>query len=151
MITDTIYRLYLTVDFIVCGENLYAFNHNFEKVFDIEKTLAKVKDLAAEEILAANCVSDVDALQGFISQYKSPRTFITLNEGRVEKTTHGEGRKYISRILQIPLDDSGLLIVSDMEKASLLIKFLCYKIFQESETEDILEASTITKIQIQQV
>ena len=150
LITDDIYRLYLTVDFVVLGQTLYAFNHNFEPVFDIEKTLLKVKVKAAEKILATNCVSDTESFQGFISQYKSPRTFITLNESRVEKISQNEGREKIARLLRIPVDADGLLVVSDMEQASYLIKYLCYKIFQEADTEDVLEASTIIKLQIAQ-
>jgi len=148
LITDDIYRLYLTVDFIVFEQHLYTFNHNFEAIFDVEKTLLKVKLKASEKILETNCVYDAEAFRGFISQYKSPRTFITLNEKRIEKISQSKGRTHIASILRIPIDDAGLLVVSDMEKASLLIKYLCYKIFQESETEDVLEASTITKVQL---
>ena len=133
------------------AQHLYAFNHRFEAVFDIEKTLSKVKITATEKILATNCVSDTDGFSNLISQYTSPRTFITLNENRIQKISEREGRKKIAGLLQIPINDEGQLVISDMEKASYLIKYLCYKIFQEADTEDVLEASTIMKLQIAQL
>lgn len=148
VISDDFYRFYLTVDFLVISQSLYTFNHNFEPVFDIEKTLSKVKMKAAEEILMTNAFSDSEAFRGYISQYRSQKTFITLNERRVEKLKDPVGREHIASILQLHIDESGQLIVSDIKQASLLIKYLCYKIFQESETEDILETSTITKIEV---
>lgn len=147
LIADSFCRLYLTVDFIVINECLYAFNHTFEGMFEIEKTLSKVKTKAIEKIINTNSISNVDEFTGFISQYKSPRTFITLNELRTNKVTDKEGREKVANILKIPLNHEGLLVISNKDQASLLIRYLCYKIFQESETEDVLEASTVSRIQ----
>lgn len=148
LFTDDICRLYLTIDFAIFNQTLYSFNHKFETVFDIEKTLSKVKEKAAEKILSTNCVSDVESFQGFIKGYKSPRTFITLNKTRVERISQNEGRQKIAGLLKIPVDPNGLLVVSDMNQASYLIKYLCYKIFQEADTKDVLEANTIIKLQL---
>ena len=148
LITDSFFRLYLTTDFLVISQYLYAFNHSFEAVYDIEKTLSKVKNKAADIILATNSISDNDAFRGYISQYSSLRTFITLNDARVEKLKQPENRKHIANILKIQMNENGLFVISDIDKASLLIKYLCYKIFQEADTEDILEASTIIKINL---
>lgn len=150
LISDSFCRLYLTIDFVVMAQYLYAFNHSFETVFDIEKTLSKVKFAATEKILATNCFSDADGFRNLISRYKSPRTFITLNETRLQQLSIREGRERIAGLLQIPINDEGLLVISDMEKASHVIKYLCYKIFQEADTEDVFEASTVIKLQIAQ-
>ena len=49
-------------------------------------------------------------------------------------------------MLEIELDSDGNLDVKTPEEASLVIRYLCYKIFQENETNDVLEASVIAKI-----
>lgn len=51
-------------------------------------------------------------------------------------------------MLKIDLDESGDFIIDSKEKASYLIKYLCYKIFKDGETKDILEASTISTLSI---
>lgn len=51
-------------------------------------------------------------------------------------------------MLKIELDLSGDFIIDSKEKASYLIKYLCYKIFKDGETNDILEASTISTLSI---
>jgi len=51
-------------------------------------------------------------------------------------------------MLKIDLDASGNLVVDSKEKAARLIKYLCYKIFKDGETNDILEASTISTLPI---
>lgn len=146
LITDDFYRLYLNVDFLVAGENLYTFNHNFERIFEIEKTLSKIKNAAAEKILQTNSVSNKEEFAGLISQYKSPKTFITLNEKRLEGVKSKSGIEKVANILKIPTDENGALKITEPEEASLYIRYLCYKIFQEQDTNDVLEANYITKI-----
>ena len=50
--------------------------------------------------------------------------------------------------IKIDLDESGDFIIDSKEKAAFLIKYLCYKIFKDAETNDILEASTISTLDI---
>lgn len=57
-------------------------------------------------------------------------------------------RKAVASMLKIDLDESGDFIIDSKEKASYLIKYLCYKIFKDGETKDILEASTISTLSI---
>lgn len=40
-LSDDICRLYLTTDFVIFGENLYAFTHTFEDLFYLEKPCKK--------------------------------------------------------------------------------------------------------------
>ena len=42
LMSDDVYRLYLTVDFIVLNKVMYTFNHSFEKLFNIEKTMSRL-------------------------------------------------------------------------------------------------------------
>ena len=51
-------------------------------------------------------------------------------------------------MLNLSLDANGNFQINTAEEASLLIRYLYYKVFQDSETDDVLEASTVTKLDI---
>ena len=70
LITDDVCRLYLTVDFIAYNDVMYTFNHTFETVFNLEKTMAKVKQHAIEEIAGTKVFSDIDTFKFLASQYR---------------------------------------------------------------------------------
>ena len=148
LITDDVCRLYLTVDFIAYEGTMYTFNHTFETVFNLEKTMAKVRQGAIDEIAGTNVFSDVDAFKSLASQYKSSRTFITLKPERINRIKNKRSRKSVADMLHLPLDTSGDFAITTAEEASLLIRYLCFKIFQDNETKDVLEANTITKLSI---
>ena len=148
LITDNVCRLYLTVDFIAYDGAMYTFNHKFENVFDLEKTMAKVKQGAIEEIAETNVFSDVDSFKSLASQYKSSRTFITLKQERIDRIKNKRSRKTVADMLHLPLDGNGNFAITTADEASLLIRYLCFKIFQDNETKDVLEANTVTKLSI---
>ena len=148
LITDDVCRLYLTVDLIVYNGSMYTFNHTFETLFNLEKTMAKVKNEAIDEIVSTNAFSDVGTFKSLATQYKSSRTFITLKTERVNRIKDKRNRKKVAEMLHIPLDDSGNFTISTADEASLLIRYLCFKIFQDNETKDVLEANSVTKLSI---
>lgn len=148
LITDDVCRLYLTVDFIVYNGAMYTFNHTFEAVFNLEKTMAKIKHVSIEEILRTNAFSDSERFKSLATQYKSSRTFITLKQERIDKMKNKRGRKKIADMLKLPLDENGNFSITTSEEASLLIRYLCFKIFQDNETKDVLEANSVTKLSI---
>ena len=148
LITDDVCRLYLTVDFIAYDGAMYTFNHTFETVFNLEKTMAKVKQGAIDEIANTNAFNDVDAFKSLASQYKSSRTFITLKPERINRIKTKRNRKTVADMLHLPLDANGNFVITTVEEASLLIRYLCFKIFQDNETKDVLEANTVTKLDI---
>lgn len=148
MFSDTVCRLYLNTDILVTGTTMYTFNHNFEALFDMEKTMAKVKTTAIETIIATDAFSNLEDFKTYASQYPSNRTFITLKPERVRRVTDKRSRRSVANMLKIELDESGNLIVDSREIAALLIKYLCFKIFKDGETNDILEASTISTLPI---
>ena len=148
MFSDTVCRLFLNTDIVVVGQTMYTYNHNFEALFDLEKTMAKVKVAAIDQMVATNAISDPDAFKTYASQYTSNRTFITLKQERIDRVTDKRKRKTVAAMLKIDLDESGDFIVDTKEKAAYLIKYLCYKIFKDAETNDILEASTIRTLSI---
>ena len=148
MVSDTVCRLYLTTDIIVVNETMYTYNHNFEALFDIMKTMTKVKNTAIDAIVATNAFSDKDAFKTYASQYTSNRTFITLKLDRLERIKDKLKRKDVASMLGISLDDCGNFIIDTKEKAAHLIKYLCFKIFKDGETNNVLEASTISPLTI---
>lgn len=148
LITDDVCRLYLTVDFIVYDGVMYTFNHTFETLFNLEKTMAKVKQEAIDEIANTNAFSDIESFKSLATQYKSSRTFITLKLERVSRIKDKRSRKKVADMLHIPLDDTGNFAINTADEASLLIRYLCFKIFQDNETKDVLEANSVTKLSI---
>lgn len=51
-------------------------------------------------------------------------------------------------MLHLPLDSNGNFAITTEDETSLLIRYLCFKIFQDNETKDVLEANTVTKLSI---
>lgn len=148
LITDDVCRLYLTVDFVIIDETMYTFNHTFETLFDIQKTMAKVKIASIEDIMGTEAISNANDFKTYALKYKSARTFITLKEERVNRIKDRRSRRKVAEILNLQLDENGEFIINTSDEASLLIRYLCYKVFQDLETRDVLEASTITKLNI---
>ncbi len=148
LIESNVCRLYLTADFIVYDDTMYTFNHTFETMFDLEKTMAKVKLAAIDKIVGTETISNIEEFMTFATQYKSSRTFITLKDDRIARIKDGRKRKKVATMLNLSLDANGNFRINTTEEASLLIRYLCYKVFQDSETDDVLEASTITKLDI---
>ncbi len=148
MFSDEVCRLYLNTDILVVGTTMYTYNHNFEALFDIEKTMSKVRNAAIEAMVTTNAFSDVDAFKIYASQYTSNRTFITLKSERIDRVTDKRKRKAVAAMLKIDLDDAGDFIIDSKEKAAYLIKYLCFKIFKDGETNNVLEASTISTLTI---
>ena len=147
LMSDDVCRLYLTTDFIVFDGIMYTFNHTFETIFNLEKTMDKVKNDAIVEILNTNAFSDPEEFKSLAGQYKSSRTFITLKE-RVNRIKDEQSRKSVAEMLKLPLDNDGGFKITKLEEASLLLRYLCFKIFQDNETMDVLEANTVNKLNL---
>lgn len=128
---------------------MYTFNHTFETVFNLEKTMAKVKKRAIDEIVGTNVFSDIDTFKSLASKYKSSRTFITLKPERISRIKNKRSRKSVADMLHLPLDTNGNFAITTAEEASLLIRYLCFKIFQDNETKDVLESNTVTKLSVE--
>ena len=114
MFTDAVCRLYLNTDILVIGTKMYTFNHNFEALFDIEKTMAKVKSAAIDTMVSTNAFSDVESFKAYASQYTSSRTFITLKSERIERIKDKRKRKTVATMLKIELDNSGNFIIDSI-------------------------------------
>ena len=141
-LTDELCRLYLVADFIVVGKTMYAFNQKFEGIFRIEKTLHRLKMQAVEQIMDTAAFSDAEQVQTFMSRYTSPKTFLTLRVQRVEKLRSSAGREEIAKLLGLKTGETKI-VIDDQEQTNQLIKYLCYKIFQDKETDKLIEVSSV--------
>ncbi len=121
LMSDDVCRLYLTTDFIVFDGIMYTFNHTFETIFNLEKTMDKVKNDAIVEILNTNAFSDPEEFKSLAGQYKSSRTFITLKEERVNRIKGEQSRKSVAEMPKLPLDNDGGFKITKPEEASLLL------------------------------
>ncbi|AFL99809.1 hypothetical protein Desde_1386 [Desulfitobacterium dehalogenans ATCC 51507] len=142
-LTDELCRLYLNADFFVIADTLYSFNHSFEGMFNLEKTLHRLKMQAVESIMGTNVFQDAEKVRGFMKSYTSPKTFLTLKQQRMNKLQTSEGRIEIAERLRINTTESNDLIIVNQEQANQLIKYLCYKIFQDKETDNLIEVNSV--------
>lgn len=145
--SDDLYRLNLTVDFFVIGDDLYTFNYKFEDIFDLEKTLQKLKNDAVDNILKLDCFAE-DGFKEYLTSYSHPKTFITLNEERLNRMKNIDERKNIAEILHLDLNVDNKFINLTAEKSLLIIKYLCYKILKDGESGNLFEVSQAVKLEI---
>lgn len=142
-LTDELCRLYLSADCFVLETTLYTFNLNFEGIFNLEKTLHKLKNKAVDTILGTNSFADKEATEKFFAAYTSPKTFLTLKPQRVSKLENKAGRCEVAERLGIKTAQDGMLELNSQEEANRLIKYLCNKIFQDKETDNLIEVNSV--------
>lgn len=123
-----------------------TFNYKFEDFFNLDKTLKVLKTKTIEMICDIKAFSDNECFSTFAYSYKSQRTFITLNQERVNKLKNQEGRKSVAARLKLKINKSGKIIIEKEEEAALLIKYLCYKVFCDDESKELLEADNVSKL-----
>lgn len=147
--SDEVCKLHMNTDCIVIDEKIYSFNYKFEDLFNIEKTIKKVKSKAIEEIISVDAFEDKEQFARIAMSYKSPRTFITLKSERVERLKNKAKRRKVARMLKIDVSEDGKFRFENEGEVSLLIRYLCFKVFKDDETKELLEANNVTKISVQ--
>ena len=108
--------------------------------------MQKVKARALEQIIAIDAFENKSEFEQMAKAYKSPRTFITLKNERVERITNKTKREQVATMLQIKMSNDGRFVFENEEEVSLLIRYLCFKVFKDAETDDLLEANNVTKL-----
>ena len=139
---------YMDVDCIVIDEVIYSFNYKFEDLLNMEKTMQKVKNKALEKIIALDAFEDKNQFKQIARAYKSPRTFITLKDERVNRIKNKANRKDIANMLNIEISSNGKFVFKNEEEVSLLLRYLCFKVFKDYETKELLEANNVTKLRL---
>ena len=77
-----------------------------------------------------------------MESYPSPKTFLTLRAERVEKLKTKEARKQLAELLELKIEN-GYIVLEDQQLANKLIKYLCYKLFQDKETDNLIEVNQV--------
>lgn len=145
-ITDEVCKLRMDADCIVVDEAIYSFNYKFEDLLNIEKTMQKVKNKEIEQIAAIDAFKNKEEFEQMARAYKSPRTFITLKSERVERIKNKTKRKKVASMLKIEVSDDGKFVFKNEEEVSLLLRYLCFKVFKDDETKELLEANNVTQL-----
>lgn len=52
-------------------------------------------------------------------------------------------------MLKIDISDEGKFLFKNDEEVSLLIRYLCFKVFKDDETKELLEANNVTQLSLQ--
>lgn len=147
-ITDEVCKLRMDADCIVVDETIYSFNYKFEDLLNIEKTMQKVKNKAIEQIAIIDAFENKEEFEQMARAYKSPRTFITLKSERIERIKNKTKRKKVASMLKIEVSDDGKFVFKNEEEVSLLLRYLCFKVFKDDETKELLEANNVTQLEI---
>ena len=146
IISDNICRLYMDVDMLIIEKWLYAFNLKVETMFNMEKTMQKIKNDAIQKLLRVDAFSNEEAFAEYAKSYTSPRTFVTLNRERMKKLENRKQRKAVADLLELQTDNQGRICLKNKKEVAFLIKYICFKVFKDYETKGLLEASNVTKI-----
>ena len=145
--TDEVCKLRMDADCIVIDEVIYSFNYKFEDLLNMDKTMQKVKTKALEKIFELDAFENKDEFEQMARAYKAPRTFITLKSERVNRIKNKTKRKAVASMLNIEISDNGKFVFKNEEEVSLLLRYLCFKVFKDAETKDLLEANNVTKLE----
>lgn len=147
-ISDEVCKLYMDADCIIYDENMYSFNYKFEDLFNIEKTMQKVKNRALDEIFSIDAFENKNEFEKIARAYKAPRTFITIKKDRVDRIKNKAKRKRVASMLKIDVSEDGKFVFKSEEEVSLLIRYLCFKVFKDDETKELLEADNVTQLSL---
>ena len=145
-ISDEMCKLYMDTDCIVIDDMMYSFNYKFEDLLNIEKTMHKIKVKAIEKISSIDIFKNKEKFEQLAKSHKSSRTFFTLKQERLERVKDRIEREKIAQMLGIEICTEGKLVINEQKEASILIKYLCFKIFKDDETKELLEGNNITSI-----
>lgn len=146
--SDHLYRLYLSTDFFIIDNDLYALNYKFEEIFDIEKTMQKIKEKSIKQILELPCFSD-NSFRNYLKSYNHPKTFISLDSEKMALINNTQRRKEIANNLKIELDTNDKFYNLSNEQASLILKYLCLKLISDGDTKTYVEVSQAKRLKIE--
>jgi len=145
-ITEQFFRMYLTVDAVLIEDEMYNFTHAFEKIFGVTQTLQQVKARAIEKIIAAGLIANADDFRQYVKSINAHR-FVALSDDRIKLATNTGKRRELGATYNIPIDENGLFLLEE-KHVDALLKYLCYKVFKEADTGEMLEASSVTKLNV---
>lgn len=69
-----------------------------------------------------------------------------MKRERVDRIKNKTKRKDVASMLKIEISDNGKFIFKSEKEVSLLLRYLCFKVYKDAETKDLLEANNVTKL-----
>lgn len=145
MLSDNFFRLYWGVDAFVYDENFYTFNNSFETIFDIEKSVQKVKNEVVEKIVNTNIIENPEDFIAFSKSYKSPKAFISFDEERLDRVKNLQERQAVANDYGLQLSADNKFIVNENIDFKNFLDFICLKSVCESGTKNIYRMNSATK------
>lgn len=145
MLSDNYFRLYWGVDSLVYDGNFYTFNNSFETIFDIEKSVQKVKNKVVEKIINTNIIEKPDDFIAFSKSYKSPKAFISFDEERLDRVKDLQERQAVANDYGLQLSADNKFIINENSYFKNFLDFICLKSVCESGTKNIYKMNSATK------
>ena len=71
-----------------------------------------------------------------------------MKDERVNRIKNKANRKDIANMLNIEISSNGKFVFKNEEEVSLLLRYLCFKVFKDYETKELLEANNVTKLRL---
>ena len=142
------YKLQKKCDFILFQGNLYSFNYKFERIFKLQSTLKRFKMEAIDRIIFKGAISNAEDFKKQMINYKSVKTFLGLNDDRLELLNTKEGRIEIANRFNLDLDSDNKLILKDEDDSKNLIKYLCFKIIKDADSSELYLVDGLSKLYI---
>lgn len=57
--------------------------------------------------------------------------------------------KKVASMLKVDINDDGKSLFKNDEEVSLLIRYLCFNVFQNDEIKELIEANNVTQLLLQ--
>lgn len=123
----------------------YTFNNSFETIFDIEKSVQKVKNKVVEKIINTNAIEKPDDFIAFSKSYKSPKAFISFDEERLDRVKDLRERQVVANDYGLQLSADNKFIINENSDFKNFLDFICLKSVCESGTKNIYKMNSATK------
>lgn len=64
----------------------------------------------------------------------------------MQKNKNKTERKEVADMLRIKINAAGKVVFKNEEEVSRLLRYLCFKVFKDDETKELLEANNVTRL-----
>ena len=142
------YKLKDKCDFFLFQNQLLSFNYKFEKIFKLQSTLKRLKMEAIDRIIFKGSLSNSEEFKKFCINFKSAKTFLALNEERLDLLNNPEKREEIATRFNMVVDEDKRLIIRNEDDSRNLLKHLCNKIIKDADSDNLYLVDKLTKLEL---
>ncbi len=145
------YKLKDKADFLLFQNKLISFNYKFEKLFKLQSTLKTLKMEAIDRIIFKGNLSNSDEFKKYCINFKSAKTFLNLNEERLQALNTLENREEIAKRFSMPLDNEKKLIIRNENDSKNLLRYLCNKIIKDADSDNLYLVDKLTRLELDDI